>query len=253
MTISIVREQESKFDEHGHCVSTEAMYVKISVSFRDMMQVLKGARLSAFLALALNEAEMSLGQSGGLTVYQIAESTGYGVRATIYALQFLCEGNFATKLEQCGEHGESVYRVSAYAWFGESRAQLPVSNRRYAKNAHLVANCIGVQKETSVVVVPDRCLAASSAIGVEQQQTTTGARELFAGLRVGEPALSRLSRAVSLENAEAWCDWTREAPGSFRDPVAYMVKRLSEDPRAEAPAVKRKHWWGDEYDQFINR
>jgi hypothetical protein len=145
----IVRQQSIKYDESGQTVVSEELYVKVAVSFRKRMREMKGARLSAFFALALNEAEISFGRSPGLSVYDIASGTPYGTRATLSALQFLCAHNFATQLERCGDHGEKLYRVSAYAWFGNSH------NEGSAKSADRVGNCRGMQKATRIVVDKD--------------------------------------------------------------------------------------------------
>src|SRR5512142_1458882 len=93
-------------------------FIKLSVVVRDCLHPLKGAPLSTFLALAVNEAEMSLGASRGLSAHDLAAQTGYGLRTTHYALEYLCQHHYVTKLEVGGERGESRYRVCAYAWFG---------------------------------------------------------------------------------------------------------------------------------------
>src|SRR3990172_773214 len=139
-SINIVREKRLGFDERGHRVSSDETYVNISVSFRDLMQRLRGARLSVFLCLALNEAEISLGSSNGLSIYHMADESGYDARTVLRAVQYLCKFNFAVRLNQRGTNGEWLYRVADYAWFGGGTASgqpKPLAQAGYDKTSYL--------------------------------------------------------------------------------------------------------------------
>jgi hypothetical protein len=65
--------------------------------------------------------------------------------------------------------------------------------------------------------------------------------EMLRSIGLGEgPALTRARNGeVSEDVARAWVDWVDHAPQSFRDPVAYVARRLGEDPSALPPAESR--------------
>jgi hypothetical protein len=231
---------------------SDRRFIKLSVVVRDSLHPLKGARLSTFLALAVNEAEMSLGSPHGLPVPAIADQTGYGLRATRYALAYLCEHGFATKLEARGERDASLYRVSAFAWFGNPP---PDGTRNTARKCTLVGKCQGVHSSAPVVVINTRSIS-NSGEDKQQQAHSTASRAIFAAVAVGGPPLEKLARTVASELARAWTERLAYAPESFRDPVGYMIAHLSHDPTEPPPAAwqppKQKTWYGDEFAKFVH-
>lgn len=242
--ISIVREQEIGYNEHGQATRSDKTFVKVSVELLGLLRTMQGARLSAFLCLALNEAEISLGSSIGMSVYDISEWTGYKVRATLYALQFLSEKNFISKLEQRGEKGESLYRASAYAWFGNARANPTASNSGYAKNAHPVAKCTGVQRSSSSTSVQSR-------FELDSTSTTSSAEAILTGCGVLAHDLDL--NGMTDRDAQAIAQYVADNPESRRSPAGWVYTLLKANPRWRPPEQKSKHWWRDEYDGFVNR
>lgn len=130
---SVIRKQEIGYNESGQTVRSEETYIKLSLALIGFLRTMQGARLSAFLRLALNEAEISLGRSNGLSLVNLMDDSGYSDRHVLRAIRFLTEKNFAVELPDRGPHDEKLYRVSGYAWFGEHRAMPTASNR--GKNA----------------------------------------------------------------------------------------------------------------------
>ena len=127
--IEIVRQQEIGFDAHGQSVLIDQTYVKLSLSMRALLHRFRGARLSVFLLLALNEAEICLGRKRPLSIYEIAEETTCSPRNVLRAMQYLTQNNFATEMPERGPHDEKLYRVSGYAWFGDPRRLPPAASK----------------------------------------------------------------------------------------------------------------------------
>lgn len=241
--ISVVREQENKYNAQGNYAYTDETYIKIYASFSELLQELKGARLSAFIALALNESEISFGRSNGLSVYDIANSTGYKVRATLLALQYLCQSNFSIKLEQRGEKGETLYRVSAYAWFG-NKSESTASNSRYAENAHPVTKCIGMQHSSSRLIQSDSDLNLTTPTSMGECAKILQA----ANVRTSDLDLS----SMEVERAQAIAEYIRENPEKKRSPAGWVYTLLKANPNWKPPQIRQQSWY-DEYKEFIQR
>ena len=229
----ITRSESVGYNEHGQSVRSSETYIKILAEFKTQLFEFKGARLSAFLCLACNESEISFGHSMGLSVYDVATNTGYKVRATLYALQFLCERNFATKLEQCGEKGESLYRVSAYAWFGNPRVD-PPSSRGYAKNAHPKCTPVHSSAQTSSRSTQDSLLLES------KDQTTPNYAEIEqilreAGLRTQDLNL----RSMTETRAQEVAQWISDNSEQKRSPAGYAYTLLRANPNWRPPVRQR--------------
>lgn len=223
--ISVEKQQVIGYSEFGQTTKTEEIYVKLSVRFKDLMHSLKGARLSAFFELALNEAEISFGHSRGLTLYQIADDTGYGTRATLYALEYLCQKRYATKLDERGPQGESLYRVCAFAWFGSPRDVPPETARPgYAKNAHPP-----VQKQ-----VLDR-RSESNSDSEDSTSSRSGVHLLRTlNLRVDHLNLSEMT----LARAERIAEWVRSNPEKKTRPAGFAYACLRNNPLWDPPVAK---------------
>ncbi|MGE5262731.1 MAG: hypothetical protein ACM3S0_05075 [Acidobacteriota bacterium] len=226
-------------------------FIKLSVVVEDAFPSLKGAPFGTFFALAVNEAKISLGQSPGLSAHAVAAKIGYGLRATQYALDYLCRHQYATKLEARGELGETLYRVSAYAWFGNPPPHY--EERNPARECAPDGNCRGMHPSAPVVVVNSRSIAPLRE--AEQQQAHSSAsRAIFAAGGVAGPPLEVLARTVDPELAREWTERLEDAPRSIRDPVALMIARLAHDPTARPSWAKRKpkSLIDDEFAKFVH-
>src|SRR5574341_330449 len=121
--IEIVRQRRVGFGAQGQSVASDEVYVKILVSFREMLPLLKGVRLHVFICVALHEAEVMLHATPPLSLSSIQGLINYSRNVIIDALDFLTERHFLEELPERGPNGEKQYRVAAYAWFGNSRAK----------------------------------------------------------------------------------------------------------------------------------
>jgi hypothetical protein len=95
----------------------EPAYIKLSVSFREVLHLLKGAPGVAFMSLAFNEAAIGLGRGKPLSIYDIAERTDQSPRTVARAVQYLVELELAAPVPERGSHGETLYRVTDYVSF----------------------------------------------------------------------------------------------------------------------------------------
>ncbi len=253
--LQIVRTSTVGYDQHGQDVLSEEAFVKVLVSFLTdgSLRQLKGAPLSAFLCVALHEAKIVVSGAEPLTVSAIEGHTGWSRRSLIAALDHLVEHAYVTELPERGAKREKQYRVKAYAFFGKpSGSHLP--KEQGASAAPLHKPCGESPHRSSVVAVPDQ--PGPESMALKQQQTQ--ARAILAsvrarGRRLEEPALSRLSATVGPELAQTWADWVPNAPQSFRDPIAFMVKRLSQDPTAEPPGARQQKLWYEGFEELVKR
>lgn len=90
-------------------------WIKLSTSFRDVMQHLKGAKLPVFISIALciNDHGESFP-----SFETIAEWTGYSRRAVATAIQELEADGFLTVMR--GKKKSNLYHVNAFAAFGDA-------------------------------------------------------------------------------------------------------------------------------------
>ncbi len=107
---------------------SEPAYIKLSVSIREVLHLLKGAPGVAFMSLACNEANIALGRGKPLSIYDIAEQTDQSPRSVARAVQFLMEMELAAPVPERGLRGEMLYRVTDYVWFGSANEMDPASD-----------------------------------------------------------------------------------------------------------------------------
>ena len=246
--IEIVRQQEIGFDAHGQDVMIDQTFVKLSVSMRGLLHRFQGARLSAFLLLALNEAEICLGRGGPLSIYDIAEEMDCSPRNVLRAMQYLTRNNFATEMPERGPRDEKRYRVSGYAWFGDPRRVPPAASRpgpdkmsdpdpqvRGQSNDRP-----GVTKGAPVVVV------VNSPTTSRQEQTTPTAVSARVRVTLSEAGiwgaeLDRLAATVTEEVAERWALWIRwaseEAMDRYPSPAGLARFHLLQDPTRDPESI----------------
>lgn len=228
--LQIVREQKIGFDAQGHRVSSDETYVKIAVTFRQVMRELRGARLSAFIILALNEAEISLGRSQGLSIYQIESQIIYNARTVLRSMQYLCKQNFAVALLGRSEKGETLYRVADYAWFGERRSKPPTSAGGYDKMSypHVTNVIAGV---TNALVEVEGTLPDEE----KKTTTTTTSRKILHSVGVYATHLPE----IEPERAARWAEFVSLAPRhTWHSPAGFCYATLRDDPQAEPPMLE---------------
>ncbi len=87
----VVSKQRSIYGRRGHEVSVEEAFMQFDVSFmRDgSLAQLKGARLSAFIAAGLHEAEILLGDADPFTLRDFIAKTRWSKPSMVYALYYL--------------------------------------------------------------------------------------------------------------------------------------------------------------------
>lgn len=97
------------------------------------------------------------------------------------------------------------------------------------------------------------CMSSHSPSPGKEEHTNMAARKIFAAAHVQGPNLDRLAAAVAPDLAQAWAEWVEDAPTSFTDPVAFMVKRLRADPCATPPPARQRRLPGcGEYGKFVH-
>lgn len=239
--IEIVRQQEIGFDAHGQSVLIDQTYVKLSLSMRALLHRFRGARLSVFLLLALNEAEICLGRGRALSIYEIAEETTCSPRNVLRAMQYLTKNNFATEAPERGPRDEKLYRVSGYAWFGDPRRLPPAASKPGSdKMSHPDKNGIGMTKAAPVVVVVNTPTESS------KDQTTTTAvsarvRATLSEAGIWGADLDRLAATVAQEVAERWALWIRwarkEAAEQYPSPAGLALFHLLRDPTTDPESI----------------
>lgn len=233
--ISIIREQEIGYNEHGQATRSDTTYVKLSVSLLGLLARLKGARLSVFLCLALNEAEISLGHSTGLSLENIVPDSGFSERQVLRAAQFLTANNFATELEVRGSHNEKLYRASAYAWFGDHKAapasnsgkkQAPASSRG-DKMSDRASNVRGVTRSSS------SSTPVQSRFELDLTTDYSEAASILSGCGI-------LTRDLDLHgmtdrDASAIAEYVTANPDGKRSPAGWVYTLLRANPRWRPP------------------
>jgi hypothetical protein len=113
--IAILEERATYISADGSSQRREDIYVRLSVSFRhEMLKVLKGARLSVFLCLALHgNAEMESWPS----ISTIAEETGYSdrvVRHAIHSLETMKLVASESRYSDNGGQTSNRYTIAAF-------------------------------------------------------------------------------------------------------------------------------------------
>jgi hypothetical protein len=248
MSLQVIREQSIHYGDTGRIGSVEETYVKLSVSFAQLLQTFKGARLSAFLCLALNEAEISFGRSVGMSIYDIAEKSGYDERTVLRSMQYLCKFNYADSVSERGEHGETLYRVRGYAWFGNPKSAPTPASNRCDKMSYRSRN-----------VTPGVTKSPSSSSDIQSSkdlhETTTNSDAATKILQAANVRTCDLDLSVfDEERAHAIADYIAENPDQRRSPAGFVYVCLKANPYWNPPVVKsEKKSWSDRYDHLVKR
>lgn len=218
MSIQLVRKQTIAFTESGLSEVHDDLYIKLESDLAGWLRELKGARLSTFICIALQEARVCAEQGSPATLTDIAQATGYDERTVLYTVQWLKQHDFISEGQPIGQM--KTYRPHAFAWFG------------------------GVKKvHRGEVFTPPKSVVVDGIDippGVEanqQQQQQAPAREILQAAGIVGKSLERLD-AVSVENARIWADWIADPPLNVRNPQGIAVAVLSGDPEAEPPGRK---------------
>jgi DNA-binding transcriptional ArsR family regulator len=119
--VEVIREQKVGYDANGDSIPLEEVYVKIKVAFREKaLRLLKGPKLSCFLAIALHANDES---EAWPSIDTIVRQTGYSRPTVCSALGELVELGFIEKRRR--KHESTLYSVKGYIWYGsESKPTL---------------------------------------------------------------------------------------------------------------------------------
>jgi len=119
--VEVIREQKVGYDVNGDSVPQEEVYVKIKVAFREKaLRLLKGPKLSCFLAIALHANSES---EAWPSIDTIVRQTGYSRPTVCSALRELVELGFIEKRRR--KHESTLYSIEGYIWYGsESKPTL---------------------------------------------------------------------------------------------------------------------------------
>lgn len=208
----------------------DAPFIQMSIDVLRNMPLFRGVVAHVFMALGAFVADPV-----APTLRDLCDYTQVSKPSVSTALRFLCKHEFA----RCFADEDGVQRYRPDEHYFRYRAAAPVSVR-------VLVPIVERQREVKKFLPSPVVVVSSSgsfdlnkdAEEGKQQQTDTGAREIFSQMGIREPALTRLSGSVSAENASAWRDWATQAPRSFRDPVGYVIKQLTAEPVTEPPATR---------------
>lgn len=249
--IQVVRRQAVSYTAQGESATSEESYIKILTSFRNgTLRKLQGAPLSAFLSVALHEAD----DPAGVTMEVIADETGVSYRHLLRVMPKLCKDRYCV-IAEIDPEGNQIYRVAAYAWFGSNNQR---SNRRplppargsntppaplpNTRSHDILSHAIGVP----IITVID----SSKPIKVEEKTKTTKPNKVACAILrsagvYGKVLLERWASEVSEETARAWADWISGYRGKS-NPQGIAVNALREDsgampymPEEQEPRVAR--------------
>ncbi len=236
----IVHERQLKYGSAGQ-VRTEEAYMKFLESFLTdgSLRRLKGAPLSAFIAVGLHEVQVILHGVSPFMLSDIEQATGYSRPTLSRALDRLVADHFLCELPRSGKNGEKQYRVDGYLWFGNR----PHAGRR-SKDSLLREKIFSHDDDD----IPE---SLSPEIP-HHHHSSAEARKIFLAAGVAGKNLDRLARSVAPAHARAWVESLGHAPASVQSPIGVMVAALLEDP--EAPVQWRGHvWYDQQYESLICR
>jgi hypothetical protein len=240
--IQVVRRQTVGYDQHGDSSYSEDSYIKLLVSFHNgSLQLLKGAPLSVYLAVALREAD----DPPGATLNVIAQDTSLSTRQALRAIQFLLKEDNRFVQESGFEPttGAKIYRVAAFAWFGPKgwpSGQKGGTPFRYDKlSPHYDTRVRGMTMSQHVVVgTSSESEKLNQFEDLEQQQQV---RQILQKAGLVGVVVHRLSKAVSAETAQAWSDWIQgDDHPRVQNPAGIAVRAILDDPTAQPPAPRVK-------------
>lgn len=236
--IIVVKNRSVSYTGKGYDDAHDESYIKISTSFRNgTLRKLQGAPLSAFLDVALHEAD----EPPGVTLERISEETGVSYRHLLRIMPQLCKETYCA-ISGTDERGNQIYRVAAYAWFGTAKPLDRASDRASAPNSKKSHDKMSHDIGAIVVDVS----VQNSRTDSKQQTTNTQTRDILRACGVMGKPLQGLSTRVSPETARLWQEWIENAPSNLHNPPGVIVNALLADPdarpalRAMKPESKRK-------------
>lgn len=229
--IEIVRRKSVIYTDVGQTDSTDESYIKISTSFRyGTLRQLQGAPLSAFLDVALHEAD----EPPGVTLERISDETGVSYRHLLRIMPQLCNASYCA-ISGVDARGNQIYRVSAYAWFGKEKPQhkdtQSITATSHSGNGKRSYDKMSHDNGTVVDVVK------LNQNDISRQQQTTRTREILRECGIFGKPLNVLSESVSPETAQAWRDWLKSPPSYLRNPIGVVVNALLADSESR-PTVR---------------
>ncbi len=239
----------------------DSPFVHLHIDLFDVLPALSnGARLAVFVCIGLFTPDPS-----GATVEDIVDHTGLSEPTVVKALRFLEKHGCVGRSMRVGAGSpRPCYRALKY-WFYRGPPQADV--RSTIPNIAVSA----IEHSSQKNFHPARKVFPAVAVDIntppvgdnhQQQQYCAETRNFFAQAQIREPALSRLSERVAPEIAREWCEWLKDAPDEFTNPVGFIVGAqhvvpLLADAHARPPGQrtrsKRKAWYADEYADLVNR
>lgn len=233
MTISIVRQQSIAYDEKGLSSVHDDLYIKLEADLLDWLRHLDGAKFSAFMFIALQEAYVCANIGDPATIPSIVAGTPYGERAVRYAVKWLLQNEFITEGEPTA-NGAKTYRPKAFAWFGNHRRSAIFADPPLQPVAD-PANCRPLQRHDDDVLIDS--ISESLKTSSSFMEAT---RAFLARAQVKGKNLDRLAAKVAPALAEQWAEWVESKPRGFTNPGGYCFSQLDEDPQAKPPFFKKE-------------
>lgn len=259
---SVVRQTRVGYSKQGQDVLSDEAFMQFQISFMKdgALRALRGAPLSAFVAVGLHEAEVLLGIAEPFTLQDIMDVANYSKPVMVRALDYLVDTRFVEELPGRGARNEKQYRIAAYMWFGAGRPR--VTSRAKSPDPESKDSLLSPRKSKKFTdsphdddIINNSKLEDKNIIIHDWQK----AKEIFAAVGFQGPWLEDVARVPApVERAQVWADWitrAKEAPEQYRSPFGYVHKVYCADPMAEPPAIKgkqRKTWWDPEMDKFIH-
>lgn len=167
--IEIIHEQVVGFNEQGQSALRDQYFIKLGLDFERCIASFKEVQLKFFFQLALHEAKIQLRGDMPLTIREVSSATRTSLRASKSAAYFLLKHNFIVKAgvrsNDQPDRGAIMYRVSAFAWFGNGNRPPTTSG---VQNLHTLNNSSPVQNlHTPTPVQNDARGVQNSRAGVQ--------------------------------------------------------------------------------------
>lgn len=257
--IQVVKRLAVSYTANGESATSDESYIKILTSFRNgTLRKLQGAPLSAFVSVALHEAD----DPPGVTMREIEEETGVSYRHLLRVMPWLCSERYCVIASEDPE-GNQIYRVAAFAWFGnnshrsnppqrgsntlpiEAKPQpsaptgrgsntsevqpAPASNRRSRNKGSydILSHANGVPHDDDV-------LTKLSTDSLNKHHDMAAVEKIleraFEGVNV-----KRLAKILkTVERATEWVDWIEDSATQkkFRNPAGIAYTTLMKEPEA---------------------
>lgn len=257
---NVIRQTRVGYGKQGQDVLSDEAFMQFQISFMKdgALKALKGAPLSAFIAVGLHEAEVMLGIAEPFTLQDIMDVTNYSKPVAVRALDYLVDARFVEELPERGTRKEKQYRIAAYMWFGTGRSKaisrakspglkskdslpVPRKSKKFTDFPHDDDVINNSESEDKNIIIHD----------------WQKAKEIFAAVGFQGPWLEDVARKPApIERAQVWADWiarAKEAPDQYAHPFGYVHKVYCADPMAEPPEIQEKQKWFSGYEDFVNR